>query len=101
MDKIEGKSLKSCNQNFPECDQFLEPIFQMQLWVKDNSILNHIFPKLILLYSCGKTCIEFFNGVQPCNLYLEENKKKKFQAERYIRKMCKFNVSVDANVERI
>ncbi len=73
----------------------------MQLWVKDNSILNHIFPQLILLHSCGKTCNEFFNSIQPCNLYLEENKKQKFQIERYIRKMCKFNVSVDAIVERI
>ena len=73
----------------------------MQLWVKDNSILNHIFPQLILLHSCGKTCNEFFNGIQPCNLYLEENKKQKFQIERYIRKMCKFNVSVDAIVEKI
>ena len=55
----------------------------------------------MLLYTCGDVAKEFFNNIQPCNLYLEVNKKYKNQIERFLKSLCKFNTVVDAMVERV
>ena len=55
----------------------------------------------MLLYTCGDVGKEFFNNIQPCNLYLEVNKKFKNQIERFLKSLCKFNTVVDAMVERV
>ena len=71
------------------------------MWVKDSSINHQVEPQSILLYTCGDTCKDFFGGIQPCNLYLDSNKKYTYQIERLIRRMCRFNVFIEAMVEKM
>ena len=86
----------------PECSQdSLEPIYSIQFWVKDKSTLFNLNAQKMLLYTCNEVAKEFFNNIQPCNLYLEVNKKYMKQIERFLKSLCKFNTVVDAMVERI
>lgn len=73
----------------------------MQFWVKDSSVLNLLNPQRMLLYTVGNVCSEFFNNIAPCNLYMESNKKYMYQIERFIRYICRYNVVIDAMVEKI
>ena len=73
----------------------------MQLFVKDASTMKHVYPQRVLLYTCADVCKEFFGGIEPCNLYLEVNRNRTYAIERHVRKMCKFNVALDAMVERL
>ena len=62
--------------------------------------MTNVNPQKLLLYSCGDTCKEFFNNIQPCNLYLEANKKYRTQIEKYLKKLCQYNVVCDGMVEK-
>ena len=53
----------------------------------------------MLLNTCGGVGKEFFNNIQPCNLYLEDNKRFRMQIERFLRNICRYNHVVDAMVE--
>ena len=53
----------------------------------------------VLLYSNNQLCNKFFNGISPTNLYRESTTR--LMLERYIRQICRFNVIVDAIVEKI
>ncbi len=51
-----------------------------------------------LLFSNGGTCGKFFNGIAPTNLYREPTTR--LMLERYIRLITRFNVYLDAVVEK-
>jgi len=51
-----------------------------------------------LLFSNGGTCGKFFNGIAPTNLYREHTTR--LMLERYIRLITRFNVYLDAVVEK-
>ena len=53
----------------------------------------------VLLYSNGGICNKFFNGIAPTNLYRENTSR--MMIERYIRHICRFNVYLDAIVEKL
>lgn len=53
----------------------------------------------VLLYSNNSLCSQFFNGISPTNLYREGTTR--IMLERYIRQICRFNVLVDAVVEKL
>ena len=94
------KCLKGNSKHFAKVRTHLEPIYFIQFWAKDKSNIQHVNPQKVLLYTCGGAGSDFFNGIQPCNLYLEANAKSKNQIERYIRKLFKFNSVVDAVVSK-
>jgi hypothetical protein len=52
----------------------------------------------VVLYSNGGLCNKFFNGISPTNLYRENTTR--LMLERYIRQICRFNVIVEAIVEK-
>lgn len=52
----------------------------------------------MLLYSNQALCNKFFNGISPTNLYRENTTR--LMLERYIRQICRFNVIIDAVVEK-
>ena len=52
----------------------------------------------VVLYSNGGLCNKFFNGISPTNLYRENTTR--LMLERYIRQICRFNVFLDAIVEK-
>ena len=52
----------------------------------------------VILYTHGGLCNKFFNGIQPSNLYRDNNTR--VMVERYIRQICRFNVYVEAIVTR-
>ena len=88
----------------------LEPIFMLQMLVTDASLQNQdlrkkggesdVFQEIarVVLYSNGGLCNKFFNGISPTNLYRENTTR--LMLERYIRQICRFNVFVDAIVEK-
>lgn len=90
------ESLFSNNTHFE-----LEAIYNIQFFVKDKSILNFLNPQKLLLQTCGDVGKEFFNNIQPCNLYMEANQKFKNQIERFLKNLCRYNVVVDAMVEKL
>ena len=53
----------------------------------------------ILLYSNNGLCNKFFNGIPPTNLYRESTTR--MMIERYIRQISRFNVYLDAIVEKL
>lgn len=53
----------------------------------------------VLLYTNNTLCNKFFNGIAPTNLYRENTTR--MMIERYIRQICRFNVYLDAIVEKI
>ena len=53
----------------------------------------------ILLYTNNGLCNKFFNGIAPTNLYRENTTR--MMIERYIRQICRFNVYLDAIVEKL
>ena len=53
----------------------------------------------ILLYSNNALCNKFFNGISPTNLYRENTTR--LMLERYIRQICRYNVIIDAVVEKL
>ena len=63
--------------------------------------MKNIHPQKCLLYTFDKTCADFFGTIQPCNLYLDVNRRHTYAIERIVRRLCKFNVAVDAMVEKI
>ena len=73
----------------------------MTFFVKDHSTMKNIQPQKCLLYTFGKTCADFFGTIQPCNLYLDVNRRHTYAIERVVRRLCKFNIAVDAMVERV
>lgn len=73
----------------------------MTFFVKDHSTMKNIHPHKCLLYTFGKTCADFFGTIQPCNLYLDANRRHTYAIERVVRRLCKFNIAVDAMVERV
>ena len=79
----------------------MESIYMIQFWIKDKSTLNFMNPQSLLLYSCNGICKTFFNNIQPCNLYLDVNKKYRLQIERYLRKICSYNIVIEGIVERM
>ncbi len=52
----------------------------------------------VLLYTNGGLCNKFFNGIAATNLYRENTTR--LMIERYIRHICRFNVYLDAIVEK-
>lgn len=52
----------------------------------------------VLLYTNGGLCNKFFNGISATNLYRENTIR--LMIERYIRHICRFNVYLDAIVEK-
>ena len=68
---------------------------------KQGSIPNDMGQEVarVLLYSNGGLCNKFFNGISPTNLYRENTTR--LMLERYIRQICRFNVLLDAIVEKI
>ena len=52
----------------------------------------------VLLYTNGGLCNKFFNGIPATNLYRENTTR--LMIERYIRHICRFNVYLDAIVEK-
>ena len=52
----------------------------------------------MLLYTNGGLCNKFFNGIAATNLYRENTTR--LMIERYIRHICRFNVYLDAIVEK-
>ena len=53
----------------------------------------------VLLYTNNGLCNKFFNGIPPTNLYRENTTR--MMIERYIRQICRFNVYLDAIVEKV
>jgi hypothetical protein len=53
----------------------------------------------VLLYTNNQLCNKFFNGISPTNLYRESTTR--LMLERYIRQICRFNIIVDAIVEKL
>jgi hypothetical protein len=53
----------------------------------------------VILYTNGGVCNKFFNGIAPTNLYRESTSR--MMIERYIRHICRFNVYLDAIVEKV
>ena len=82
-----------------------EPVFMLQLLVTDSSLQldnrQDDTPEFarVLLYSNNSLCNQFFNGISPTNLYREGTTR--IMLERYIRQICRFNVLVDAVVEKL
>lgn len=73
-------------------------IFKMQMLVKDaSSSMNKNFYR-ILLYTYQDKGSDFFNGMKPQNLY--KNPEALETIERHVKSLTKFNVWVDAIVER-
>ena len=52
----------------------------------------------VVLYTNGGLCNKFFNGIPATNLYRENTTR--LMIERYIRHICRFNVYLDAIVEK-
>ena len=76
----------------------LEPIYMMQFLVKDKSLFHLQGAMKMILYTMDGICNKFFNGILPCNLYKEQNSRHLI--EKYLRHIVKFNVYLDAIVER-
>lgn len=74
-------------------------IYKMQMLVKDSSSqMNKNFYR-ILLYSYEESKgAEFFNDIKPCNLY--KNPEVLQQIQKQVKIMTKFNVWIDAIIER-
>ena len=53
----------------------------------------------VLLFTNNQVCNKFFNGISPTNLYRESTTR--LMLERYIRQICRFNIIVDAIVEKV
>lgn len=73
----------------------------LQMLATDKSLLNEGNDSFVrvLLYSANSLCNKFFNGISPTNLYLESSTR--MLLERYIGQICRFNVIIDAVVERL
>ena len=77
----------------------------IQFWIKDSTTISNVNPTKLLLYTCGDKLgtvgQNFFNNVQPCNLYIEANQKYRNQIERFLRNIFRYNIVLDAIVEKI
>lgn len=74
-------------------------IYRMQMLVKDaSSSMNKNFYRILLYTYDESKGGNFFNGVPPTNLY--KNKEALENIERHVKSLTKFNVWVDAIVER-
>ena len=78
----------------------------LQLLVTDQSLSHHTSAHesepgfvRVLLYSNQALCNKFFNGISPTNLYRENTTR--LMLERYIRQICRYNVIIDAIVEKL
>ena len=101
----------------------LEPIYCLQLLAQDLSLIHYsdsiskrraaqsataaddeetkeasVDLVRVLLYTNGGLCNKFFNGIAATNLYRENTSR--VMIERYIRQICRFNVYLDAIVEK-
>ena len=80
------------------CDVPTKLIYQMQMLVKDTaSQLNKNFYR-VLLYSFEQGYGDDFFGINPVNLYHHEQELE--QITRYLTMMTRFNVWIDALLER-
>ena len=80
------------------CDEPTKLMFQLQMLVKDTaSQLNKNFYR-VLLYAYDQQHGGDFFGIAPSNLY--HNEKDCEQVTRYLQMMMRFNVWVDAELER-
>ena len=72
----------------------------LQLLVSDTSMHTKGDGEFVrvLLYSNQALCNKFFNGISPTNLYRENTTR--LMLERYIRQICRYNVIIDAVVEK-
>ena len=72
----------------------------MQMMVKDTkSLTNQNFYK-VLLYSFDEGYGERFFNMEPCNLWHEDNSAKLEKIQFYLQAMLRFNVIVEALLER-
>jgi hypothetical protein len=73
-------------------------IYWAQLLVKDQSTINTNNFYKVLLYTQDGHAANFFNGIAPKNLHTDAAAKKK--VDGYVNLLTKFNVFVDAVLER-
>jgi hypothetical protein len=60
--------------------------------------MNKNFYRILLYSDEEDKGTKFFRGIEPCNLYKDEEKRK--MMERYVKILTTFNVWVDAIVSR-
>lgn len=74
-------------------------IYMAQMLVKDASTFDSKNCNKVLLYTQDNDKgINFFNGLTPKNLYKDADAKKK--VEGYVNSITRFNVWLDAVIER-
>ncbi len=70
----------------------------MQFMVKDKSLYHLQGAMKAILYTMDGICSKFFNGQEPTDLYRDVNARSTI--EKYLRYIIRFNVYLDAIVER-
>ena len=70
----------------------------IQFMVKDKSVKDFNTNVKMILYTMNGICNKFFNGILPGNLYKEQASRQ--QIEKYLTHILRFNVYLDAIVEK-
>lgn len=82
-----------------DCHKECQLIYRIQFLVKDSSSqMNKNFYRILLYSDTEEKGHNFFNGVKPCNLYKNEEALRSL--EKQVKILGKFNVWVDAILER-
>lgn len=83
----------------PHCQHIdLETVYKVTLTVKDKSLFNVPQGVKCVLFTADGVCDKFFNGLPPMNMYRDSAFKA--HIEKYIRHIVRFNVYLDAVVEK-
>lgn len=87
-------------RNFcPTCPSIeLEPIYKVQFTIKDKSLFQKAGGVKLFLFTADGICDKFFNGMPAQNIYRDSVYRQNL--EKYVRHMVRFNVYLDAVVEK-
>ena len=88
----------STHHRCPVCTSDLEAIYKVNFIVKDKSLFKMQGGAKVVLFTSDGVCDKFFGGLPPQNMYRDPMFRQ--HIERYVRHLVRFNVFVDAIVER-
>mmetsp|Transcript_1554 Transcript_1554/g.1059 ORF Transcript_1554/g.1059 Transcript_1554/m.1059 type:complete len:83 (+) Transcript_1554:210-458(+) len=77
----------------------MESVFKVEFQAKDKSIEQVDLTISVMLITTDGIAKNFFNGMDPANLYKDNNARAKL--ERFLRQIVRFNVYVDAIVHKV